>query len=199
MNDANRKTIEAYENDIEGYIDGTEQKVSGGHKKWLDKVLKYIPKNGEVLEIGSAFGRDAKYIQKKGFRVTPTEAVQGFVDLLEKEGYKSEKLNVITDEIKGKYDLVFASAVFLHFNPDELGIVLDKVKKVLRPNGILTFSLKEGMGSEWSGHKLKTPRFFQYWKTEPLKKFVNDSGYQILESGSWLGRRDNVWLYIIAK
>lgn len=39
------------------------------------------------LEIGSAFGRDAGYLERKGHSVECTDATQAFVDLLNKANF----------------------------------------------------------------------------------------------------------------
>lgn len=199
MQDSNKKTLEAYEEDIQGYINNTSQEVDGEFKKWIDRALDSIPSDGRVLEIGSASGRDAEYIKQKGFNIVPTDAAEGFVSILKQRGYDARKLNILTDKIDGKYDMVFANAVFLHFNPEELRNVLEKIKGALKLNGILAFSVKEGEGSGWSDHKLKSPRFFQYWKSEPLKKLLEESGYETLEMTEIIGKGDKGWLQTIAK
>lgn len=65
MNETNNnRTIESYNSHIQEYMDGTPHEVSGYVKDWLDKTFADIPKGAHILEFGSAFGRDAAYLQE---------------------------------------------------------------------------------------------------------------------------------------
>ncbi len=123
MSETNERTLKSYNNHLQEYIDGTPHEVESDAsiKAWIDKALSMLPENGVILEIGSGFGRDADYIEQAGFKVVRTEAAHSFVDYLNKNKKGAIELNVITDEIEGEYDMVFANAVLLHLTPDEFG------------------------------------------------------------------------------
>ncbi len=198
MSETNERTLKSYNNHLQEYIDGTPHEVESDAsiKAWIDKALSMLPENGVILEIGSGFGRDADYIEQAGFKVVRTEAAHSFVDYLNKNKKGAIELNVITDEIEGEYDMVFANAVLLHLTPDELEIALGKIHNAINGAGILAFSMKRGKGSEWSDAKLGAPRFFQYWELKPLAQVLKKSDFNI----SWFsGETDEKWLHIIAK
>jgi SAM-dependent methyltransferase len=160
MSDTNDKTVQSYEEHVQEYIAGTPQDVSGDVKDWIDRALSHVDKSGTILEIGSAFGRDATYIESKGYRVDRTDATKAFVELLNKQGHTARVLNAITDDFGGPYAMVIANAVFLHFKPDEAKQALRNAYKALQPNGIFAFTVKEGNGEEWTDDKLGSPRYF---------------------------------------
>lgn len=198
--ETNKKTVQSYEDHIDEYIKGTPQEVSGPIKEWIDNSLRLIPADGRILELGSAFGRDADYFESKGYRVDRTDVVEGFVDLLTKQGHKARQLNALTDELGANFDMVFANAVFLHFTIEELKEVLAKTHTALNENGILVFSVKRGSGSKWSEDKLGAPRFFQYWELEPLEQLLKEENFAVVESGSKRSEhRNQDWLHIIAR
>ena len=195
--DDNDKTLQSYEEHIQEYVDGTPQAVDGGTKAWIDRALALLPKHATVLELGSAFGRDAAYIKSKGFKVIATDAVQGFVDLLRKSGFEARLLNALTDDFGHDYDMLFAQAVLLHFNPEQVEQILQKAHSSLKPKGIIAFSVKQGNGSEWTKAKLDAPRYFHYWQREDLQAVVQDAGFTIEEILEHKGNFE--WLQVIAR
>ncbi len=196
MSETNKRTLDSYNAHLQEYIDGTPHKVSQEFRFWIDEAIGILPPGSEVLEIGSAFGRDAAYMENKGLSVVRTDAAQSFVDYLNDNGQPARLLNVVTDEIEGSYDMVFASAVLLHLTPEELSTALENIHSALKETGILAFSVKRGSGSEWSDAKLGAPRFFQYWEPEPLREVLRDNGFTVDWSS---GETDEKWLRIIAK
>lgn len=201
MSETNCKTIESYNNRIQEYIDGTPQVVEGYVKTWIDEVLVGLEQDAEILEIGSAFGRDAAYIETSGFKVKRTDATKGFVELLISQGFDANELNVITDEITGPNDLVFADAVLLHFNREEAAQVCGKVYRSLNSRtGKFALSLKNGEGEEWSDAKLGEARYFCYWEKDSARKLLEDQGFsriEVTQAGVTEGVNPK-WLHIIA-
>ena len=159
---ANHITLGSYESKLEEYIAGSPQEVAGGLKKFIDESFADLPAGATVLELGAGFGRDALYLQEKGFTVIPTDAAQSFVDELQRRGLPAYRLNIIEDDFP-KVDAIFANAVFLHLSVDELREVLKKAKAALNPGGRIVFTVKKGLGEEWSDEKLGAPRHFVYW------------------------------------
>jgi len=200
MSDTNRETLRSYRNHVGAYIDGTSQVVSGAAKDWIDSALSVLPAQARVLELGSAFGRDAAYIAAQGFEIDCTDAVPEFVARLQAEGVKARQFNALTDDLNQRYDLIFANAVMLHFNRDEFGFVLAKMARALTPGGRFAFSLKRGQGESWSSAKLGAPRFFCYWEPDALEPVLRDAGFADWTIGeARTGRAHPDWLFVIAR
>jgi predicted house-cleaning noncanonical NTP pyrophosphatase (MazG superfamily) len=192
----NSVTLQAYERNVQAYVAGTPQDVTGVMQVWIDQTLSLVSKSGLIFEIGSGFGRDAKYMQSAGYQVEVSDATQGFVDLLREQGWPVGQFNVLKDQFTKKYDLIFANAVLLHFTPAELVEVLVKISQSLNPKGVLAFSLKLGDGTGWSEHKLNAPRFFCYWQPESITKLLGECGFEVEFLNSDVEQK---WLYIIAR
>lgn len=159
MSKTNNRTVESYNTHIQEYIDGTPHEVLGGDKDWLDGLLADVSKDARILELGSAFGRDAEYLAGLGYAVECTDATSAFVDLLQQKSFDAKVLNAIADELPQGIDFVLANAVLLHFNRDETMLVIKKVFDSLNANGKFAFTLKQGDGEGWSEEKLGAPRF----------------------------------------
>ncbi len=194
----NETTLSSYEGHVQEYLDGTPAEVSGDVKQWLDKALALVPQDGRALELGSAFGRDAEYIESQGYKVERTDATKGFVDLLQSQGHEARVLNAINDDFGAGYSLIFANAVLLHFTPDETRAVISKSYNSLTENGVLAFSVKEGQGQEWSQAKLNAPRYFCYWQADDLEAVVREAGFSQIDLTK--GQTTNAdWLQIVAQ
>lgn len=76
---------------------------------------------------------------------------------LRDRGMPAQVLKVITDELGGPWDGIYANAVFLHLDVGELTAVLGKTAAAVRPGGVLGSTLKEGDGAGWTTEKLGDP------------------------------------------
>lgn len=195
-NHENQYTLRAYETaGAEGYLTShphlVNHEVMEPVKGWLDRVLARVPRGGRVLELGSALGRDADYIESHGYSVERTDAVQTFVNYLQKQGHSARLLDVVHDELGGPYDMVFANAVLLHLTNEETQAALHKARNSLSEDGILAFSVKPGEGEEWSESKMGVARYYNYWTAEGLGGLLINEGYQIIDLFEGCSQPDN--------
>src|SRR5271157_2858245 len=122
--DTNKATLDAYENGLEQYNAAAVTAVSGSLKDWIDTSLSMLSPGSHILEIGSAHGRDALYMESKGFKVDRTDAAHSFVEYMRQQGYQARLLNALGDDFGGPYDMVYANAVLLHFTVEQTKAVL---------------------------------------------------------------------------
>ena len=195
----NRRTLQSYQDKTQEYIEGTPP-VDDALKAWIDECLKLIPQDGKILEVGSGFGRDAEHIQQKGFDIECSDAVPNFVELLQKKGFRARLLNLLTDDLGTGYDMVFADAVLLHFNPEEAAKVTNKIYAALNAEGIFALRMKKGGGGAWTAAKLGEPRYFYYWQPEALKSMLADCGFEWLNMAeNYTNHNDADWMGVIAR
>lgn len=191
MSKSNEITIATYDNDVQAYIDGTPQQTAGFQKQCIDVLLNTLPKDAAILEIGSAFGRDAKYLIERGYSPELTDATPGFVQYLTEHGFDARLLDIVQQQPEKKYDLILACAVFLHFTDDDFSRAVGHVRDSLQPAGRFAFSLKYGEGEEWSSDKMGAPRYFRYWNETTLENKMGNLGMRLLDvdvsdDGKWL-------------
>ncbi len=184
MNGANGTTVASYDAHVQEYIDGTPHVVSGDIKEWIDQNLAHLAKTAKIIEFGSAFGRDADYIEGQGFTVERSDATPAFVEYLKRRGHTARVLDVRSDTIGTGFDMVFANAVLLHLNRDETKQTIKRVFAALAPSGRFVFSLKLGDGEEWSGDKLGAPRYFCYWQPDAIEKVLHEAGFEQVQSNA---------------
>ncbi|WP_297369927.1 methyltransferase domain-containing protein [Acidocella sp.] len=196
---SNAETLASYEAAARAYIEGTPGEVSGPVRDWLERALAGVATEARLLELGSAFGRDARYVMARGYRLECTDAVEVFVSHLRARGIAARRFNALRDELTGPYELILANAVLLHFTPVECARVLAKMAGALAPSGRFAFSLKRGNGEEVSSAKLNAPRYFCYWQPEALPALLTEAGFARCEiETAHSARTEADWIYVIA-
>lgn len=55
-------TLQAYDTKMQEYIDNTPQQINNAEQPWIDHTLSLIPGGGNILELGSGFGRNSDFI-----------------------------------------------------------------------------------------------------------------------------------------
>ncbi len=206
-----KTTIDTYNQAADIYIQKTVDEVSGLAQVWLDKTLNLLNKDSTILEVGSATGRDANYIDSKGFHVTRTDVSQSFIDYQLEQGKTIRQMDLLKPSTKDKFDLVLACAVLLHFNPNEFDQAMNNVSQLLNLGGIFSFSIKTGEGETQTDHKLDAPRYYNFWNRFDLETKVREFGFEIVEviengdigyidtDKSYSFNGDKKWLHFICK
>ena len=189
----NEMTLNSYELGVDAYISGSPSDVSR-FKEWLDKTLSHFSKDARIFEVGSGFGRDACYIESKGFKVERSDAKKAFIHVLQQKGFSAQLFNLLADDFTGIYDLIFANAVLLHFTSSEFKTALSKIYSALSTNGIFSFTVKHGDGEEWTSVKVGHPRYFRYWQMDALTPVLESQGFSVLDCST-----DEKWLQLITR
>lgn len=117
--------------------------------RWHDFFLRNldgIPDN-TLLEIGAGPGEDSVFFKETGYDVTGSDVSPHYVQLMKKNGVKAIELNVVNDEIPGKYSAVLAWRMMVHLSPEDIEVVMPKVYAALKEGGRFIcnlFNRKEG-------------------------------------------------------
>lgn len=196
----NALTLQTYAAKLHEYIADTPLQINESEGRWLAHALDLIPKKGKILELGSGAGRNAVYIQQAGYDIVCTDAVPGFIDILQQKGLRAHFLDALKDDFGSGYSMILANGVLVHFTEVETRTVIRKVHTALQSGGIFAFSVKQGNGSIWTEEKLGAPRFFQYWQPEAIRDMVESMGFEWLELFSGhTSKRNASWLYMIIR
>lgn len=199
MENPSDKTIETYRQNFDKYVERTPAEPSGEFKEWMDSFASHIPKDGIILEIGSASGRDARYFADKGFKVVCTDIIPEALQKLSDEGFETAEFdfrNEPNPEWAGKFDGFFANAVLLHAPPDVFENALRNVAVVLKENGVAAFSLKTGEGEEITLQKMDAPRYFRYHTEPEIREILSRLPFELIS----LSHADQEkWLHVVMK
>ena len=194
MKNASDVTIETYRNNFDKYVARTSSETAGEFKEWLDSFAAYLPPGASILEIGSASGRDARYLAAMGFNLLCTDVVPEALRRLSREGFKVEDYDFRDDlnpDWIGRFHGVIANASLLHAPQDVFENALKNVFLMLRQGGVFAFSLKAGDGEEISLEKMDAPRYFRYHSAPEVRGILASLSFEVLvlstaEQGKWL-------------
>lgn len=201
---ARAATIRAYDAHAADYRDATTD-LPPSLVTAIGRFVGQLSPGGRVLEVGSGSGRDALALEQAGLSVRRTDITPAFVELLHEAGHPADRLDPLRDDLAdpyaphATYDGVWANASLLHVDRDDLPTVLARLAQVTREGGALFVSVKEGDGEDWSIHgNVTAPRFFTFWRDEPLRSVAEAAGWHVREIVRARGRDDEHWLEVMA-
>jgi SAM-dependent methyltransferase len=197
-------TVRAYDASAAEYRDATRD-LPDPVVAAIGRLVGVLPAGARVLEIGSGPGRDARALEEAGLSVRRTDVAPGFVSMIRSEGHDADVVDPLTDDLADPgapgtaYDAIWANASLLHVRREDLPTVLTRLAGATKPDGLMYASLKEGDGESWSVHgSISAPRFFTYWREEPLRRALQGAGWSVEHVGRHPGSRGEPWLEVLA-
>ena len=188
--------IEYYNTNAASFVAGTQ---NVDMSLWRDKFEAYVSDGSRILDAGCGSGRDSKAFIQHGFSVVAFDASREMCkaasELIGQEVWQMKFEELSFDE---EFDGIWACASLLHVSYEELPGVMKKLKKALKPKGVIYVSFKYGDGKMTKGE-----RTFSNFTETTVEKLLNDTGFEMIESGITgdvrKGRGDEKWINAIAK
>lgn len=194
--ESQRVTLKTYEKNFDKYLKDTPQVLVGEFKEYMDFVLTKLNSDDSILELGSGTGRDADYIESKGFHVFRTELANSFIEYQKSRGKEVARFNAIDGDLGIEFDMVLALAVFLHFTETEFLQAIQNTRRHLTAGGLLILRMKTGEGEEYSYHKMGGMRYFKYWNVDRLASALTQNDFTIEDVRQ---TQDGKWIHVIAR
>lgn len=190
-------TLEFYANEAPAYHAKGPDEINCDLPRFLD----LLPRGALILELGCGAGRDAAYMETRGFVVEPTDGVAQMAELAASRLKRPIRVLRFGDlSACQNYDAVYASYSLLHVPRTALGDVLRRVWNALRPGGWHMATFKSGgiEGRDDLG------RYFNYLSVAQAQEFYAEAGaWQSLEltegSGAGYLGRHSPWVNVIAR
>lgn len=112
--------------------------------------LARLPAGGSILDAGCGPGRDARAFADAGYAVTAADASAAMVQLASARlGRPAIHASFTELAFRDAFDGVWACASLLHVPRAELCDALARLRRALKPDGILYASFKYGAGEEF--------------------------------------------------
>ena len=189
------ETIEYYNKNAEQFIAGT---LTADMTEMRKRFQRYVVPGGQILDAGCGSGRDSLAFVKAGFQVDAFDASEEICRLASEQlGFKVACRRFEDLEGAEEYDGIWCCASLLHVKATDLPDVMNRLKKMLKPGGILYISFKEGE-KEWT----KDGRYFHNMSSVGCKKLLEETGLEIceiFETGDVReGRNSERWVNAIA-
>lgn len=190
------ETIEYYNRNAESFVSGT---INADMHEIRDRFLKHVKPGGMILDAGCGSGRDSLAFMGAGYQVEAFDASPEICRLAsETLGFTVEckRFEELTGE--SRYDGIWACASLLHVREKDLPDVMHRLAKLLKPNGILYASFKEG-----TTERVKDGRFFHDMTEQSCYGLFSEAGLEVLEVNRNQdvreGRSGEFWVNIIGE
>ena len=210
MSVQNDKTLEAYQKAAKNYLNSSKI-VASAYKKNADKAKKELqrfikdtfkdtPVGSKVLEVGSADGENAKYIQKLGYAVTASDIADDFLKAIRDNGLTPIRFNLLKDEFEDKYNAIFCWRVFVHFTKEDSINALNRSYDALENNGLLILSVInrdcKKVDNEWvdfpDEYHLGVDRYFNNYSKEQFYEIINNTEVEDYKGDSLVSYKDRL-------
>lgn len=114
-------------------------KINNEQKTLHSFLNKFVKKDCRILDVGCGYGRNIKFLQKLGYKVTGVEVNNNVVENMKSQGYNVFNVKEFK-ETNQSYDVILMSHFIEHFQPDELLDVLKNYLNYLVDGGVLIIS-----------------------------------------------------------
>ena len=213
----NKKTLEAYQKTANQYllnsVEHNELDMAKAERKkakledFIKRSFSTIPEGSKVLEIGSADGENAKYLESLGYKVTASDVADDFIEAIKANGLEPIKFNAIEDEFLEKYFGIFCWRVFVHFTKEDALTVIRKTYDALENDGIFIFNAinreTRSVDEEWvdfpGEYHMGIDRYYNYYNQADLDAMIAQTGYKIVDFHKEGGDENNKWLVYVLK
>jgi len=154
-------------------------------KDWINNTtifaqfaVGYFPKTGKILDLGAGQGQDSRYFAKLGYNVTSTDisdlALKLSKENADKDGLKIEFIETdIADKLPfedNSFDIVYSHLALHYFSDEKTKEILQEIKRVLKPGGILASLFNTVEDSETTDPSYKILEKDYYKSPEGLLK-----------------------------
>lgn len=203
MKDYVKKTIEVYDRLGSKYTSSIEKAVIDETEMFMEK----LPNGSKILDVGCSGGRDSKLFTDAGFEVIGIDLCEDFLTLARKNVsaaifLKKDLLELdFEDE---SFDSIWASAVLLHLEKEDITKVLHDFYRILKKDGIVFIAVKKGAGEKFVTDSLSggNSRYFSFYTKDEIENFIQKAGFKIIYSkirGDETGRNEVQWIRIFAQ
>ncbi len=167
------------------------------------KIMRsLVPEGSLILDAGCGPGRDTKYFLSVGYNVMGVDYSAGMLEEARKRvpNGNFQKMNILELGFdREHFDAIWACASLLHIKKEDMKKALREFYRVLKQNGVIFISVKEGNDTEIKSYPDGSKRFFAYYKENEIRGILTENRFSVTNFNK-LGDSDgDTWLCIFAK
>ncbi|MFH0970864.1 MAG: class I SAM-dependent methyltransferase [Candidatus Diapherotrites archaeon] len=173
--------LESYKEETRAAYDKLALKKKEQYEKDLDTFVRFNIQfflrelHGKcIVDLGSGPGVHAGYFRDKGYDVVCVDYSEGMLTYCKEKGFKThlidmEKFSMPDSTVDG----VWAYASILHLRKVRIPIILEKIHRMLKPNGVVGLGLFGGQGEGWKVDSPDVKRWFSLFTDEEVRRAVS--------------------------
>jgi ubiquinone/menaquinone biosynthesis C-methylase UbiE len=192
------ETIKTYDRIARSYSDAHYTRTFWEPQyECFEKTLK----GPKILDVGCGGGRDSLHFMEKGYDVTGVDLSSGMLEEAKRRvpNVKFMKMNMLNLEFPAaSFDGIWCCASLLHIKKADAPEVLRGFSRVLKDDGVLFISVKEGEGETVKKYDEGNNLFFAYYSQKELLELVTGSGFAATVS-LYTGMDKTKWLCAFCK
>lgn len=151
-----------------------------------EKFKKMLPEHAKILDLGCGPGRDAKIFSDLGLQVVGVDYSLKMIEMAKQTASQAEFYEMDIEELKfpeESFDGVWASCSLLHIPKNRITSVLSKIYALLKSDGVLYLSVKQGTGEivtqdqRYGGLE----KFWSFFQEDELQDFLKIAGFTICD------------------
>lgn len=177
----------------------------------LIKQDKRSFKDMSLLDLGCGTGRDARMVATSGMHYVGVDLSEGMLGVARENNPNEKFIKMDVTDLdfgEGEFDVVWASAVLLHLDEDDLAKTMKEIRSVLKNDGYLYVAMeqqksgqerKEMKKSRKGGEEIE--RFFVRYKEGEFEKVLARFGFGVVRQGTQDegDAGDKSWLWYLAR
>jgi 2-polyprenyl-3-methyl-5-hydroxy-6-metoxy-1,4-benzoquinol methylase len=149
-----------------------------------DQFLKLLSPRGTILDAGCGPGNISRYLVSKGFSVIGVDFSEELIKIAQKKVPQAvfhvmdmRKLEFLENSFNG----IYSAYSFMHIPNEDVLLTLKEYRKVLRPDGALFLSAKEGEGESYLEEPLANNElcYFNFYNSDWLTGQIEIAGFII--------------------
>jgi len=163
----NMDSVDYYEKNAEAFVAST---INVDVSMLYEEFETYLEPGCRIMDLGCGSGRDSKYFAEKGYTVTAIDPSPAMCrQTKEIAGVPTYTMKAEELQFENEYDAVWACASLLHVSRDNQVVVLQKICRALRQDGVLYCSWKYGIQS-----RQENGRYFTDLEEKELNHILQD-------------------------
>ncbi len=185
MEEYKKQTMTTYSTNPKGYEQKTRENMENRIYPFLEKFSNMLG-GKKVLDIGCGPGVHLEWFRENGLEAMGIDLSDSFIEICSSKGLNVRKMDMEQPLLYPQsFDGIWAVSSLLHVPKEKVPAVIKGWARLLKPNGILFLSVKEGSGEGYredavNGGKNKWTSFFT---EEELKKLFSSS-FDLIESNA---------------